>query len=374
MRVIFVQIKFHMEEKTMLKRTMCAVLALVMLICAFPLTALAAETKQETNLGFAAGLTGLSSDASEMNESENNNSRSKADYISYDLTVVNGWVGDSGDDNDYFKITLSKGYYLALLAISGANATNTTRFRVLDKDGNTVKTASYEGAEWNGYDYDDYFSLGCYLSAGTYYIRVTDGQSNVNVQYQFLFQLVPHLATPKVTGSNNASSGKPVLNWGAVSNAAKYRVYRATSQSGEYEYLASTTKTSYTDKTAKAGKSYYYKVKAISGVEDRADGKQSSAVKVVCDCARPAIWLTHRSTTGKNIVKWEEVYGAKEYKVYVATSKTGNYKCIGTTSKLYLVHSSGASNKMYYYKVKAINEKTSAADSAYSVVVGQKTK
>ena len=366
--------KFDLEEIYMLKRTLCAVLALIMLVCAVPLTALAEETEQEMKLSFTAGLTGTSDYLSEMKESENNNSRSKADYISYDLTLVNGWVGGSGDDNDYFKITLSKGYYMEFLAVSGANGTNTTRFRVLDKDGKTVKTASYDGASWNGYDYDDAFSMGCYLSKGTYYIRVTDSQSNTNVEYQFLFGFFPHLATPKVTGSNAASSGKPVLKWGSVSNAASYRVYRATSKSGDYEYLGSTTKTTYTDKTAKAGRTYYYKVKAISATEDKMDGKQSAAVKVVCDCARPEVWLTHRSTTGKNIVKWEEVYGAEKYQVYVSTSKTGTYKLLTTTSKLQYVHSKGASNKMYYYKVKAISEKTSAANSAYSVVVGQRTK
>ena len=185
--------------------------------------------------------------------------------------------------------------------------------------------------------------------------------------------LYPAADAPEVTTSNKASSGKPVLKWSAVDNAKNYRIYRATSKSGTYKYLDSTTKTSFTDTTAKAGKKYYYKVKTMSDgtVEN---SKYSSIVAVTCDCARPDVWLTHRSTTGKNIVKWDEVSGADRYRVYVATSKSGSYKLLGTTSKLYLVHSGGASNKMYYYKVRAIIDDNSAATSAYSIAVGQKTK
>lgn len=357
----------------MLKRTMCAVLALVMLVCAFPLTALAEENNalESVNGGsFPAMLTGETFTESYMYESENNNSRSKADYIAQDYTFVSGQVGSSGDSYDFFKITLKESYYLEFAGISGADNKNTTRFKLTKSSGSVLKTASYIGTGGDGYD--DEYSMKTTLAPGTYYIRVNDSKHYVD--YQFVFFLYPAVDAPKVSASNKASSGKPVLKWSAVDGAANYRIYRATSKDGTYKYLDSTKKTSFTDTTAKAGRKYYYKVKTMSNEDSVKDSKYSSVVSVTCDCARPDVWLTHRSTTGKNIVKWDEVSGAEKYKVYVATSKSGTYKCIGTTSKLQLVHSSGASNKMYYYKVKAISGSTSAANSAYSLVVGQKTK
>lgn len=357
----------------MLKRTLCAALALVMLVCAFPLAALAEETKAPYTLqeqGIPAAMTVIGSSAKKYYEDEtvrNNNSRDRANYLSQDNTVVIGDVGYTGDKYDFYKITLSRSYYLEFVGVSGAGGENSTRFRLTNSSGKVLKTASYAGEE----NTDDYFTFSTTLSAGTYYIRVTDSENWVS--YNFAFAMAPAADAPKVTTSNKASSGKPVLKWSAVDNAKNYRIYRSTSKDGTFKYLDSATKTTFTDTTAKAGRKYYYKVKTM-GDDTVMDSKYSSIVSVTCDCARPDVWLTHRSTTGKNIVKWEEVYGAEKYRVYVATSKDGNYKLLGTTSKLYLVHSSGASNKMYYYKVKAINEKTSAADSAYSVVVGQRTK
>lgn len=61
------------------------------------------------------------------------------------------------------------------------------------------------------------------------------------------------------------SSGKPKLSWEAVDGAVSYKVYRSTAKNGNY-ILMKTVKdgaTDYTNLNAVAGKTYYYKVKAI---------------------------------------------------------------------------------------------------------------
>ena len=58
-------------------------------------------------------------------------------------------------------------------------------------------------------------------------------------------------------------SGDPRLTWEAVDGAVEYQIYRATSKSGDYKLIKTTTSTSFTNTSAKAGKTYYYKVKAI---------------------------------------------------------------------------------------------------------------
>ncbi len=349
----------------MLKRTFCAVLALLMLAGAFPMPAFAEEATMETITvgGMPSALTGMTNTSSKMEESENNDSRSKADYIKYDMTQVHGRVGGSKDKYDYFKITLKQSVSIYMRAVS---ATKTAKFRIYSSSGKYLESADYDGMD--GGDY--WYSLSYTMSPGTYYIRVHESSSRVRSEYLFLFSMVPALNAPQVTAANDPETGKPLIRWNYENYTAKYEVYRATSKDGEYKYIGSTTYMGVIDNGTVAGKTYYYKVKAISGKNGIANSKLSSEVKVVCDCEQPSVWMTRRSTTGKNIINWEEVEGAKEYKVYCASSPNGTYKCIATTKKLKYVHGSGRSNKTYYYKVRAIGKK-SGSTSAYSAIVSQ---
>ena len=172
------------------------------------------------------------------------------------------------------------------------------------------------------------------------------------------------LAAPTVTATNVASSGKIKLSWNAVSGAESYKVYRATSKSGTYSLMKTTTSTSYTNTSAVAGKSYYYKVCAVE--KDGTLGNYSSIVTRCCDCAKPVITLSSVASTGKVKISWKAVSGATAYKVYRASSKTGTYSLVKTTTNLSYTNTSAKAGETYYYKVKAIVEGKSSADSAFS--------
>lgn len=55
------------------------------------------------------------------------------------------------------------------------------------------------------------------------------------------------------------------ITWTKVSGAKSYEIYRASSKSGTYKKTATVQSTTYTDKTAAQNRTYYYKVRAISG-------------------------------------------------------------------------------------------------------------
>ncbi|MGN0526560.1 MAG: hypothetical protein ACI4IF_03920, partial [Acutalibacteraceae bacterium] len=61
-----------------------------------------------------------------------------------------------------------------------------------------------------------------------------------------------------------AQSGKVTVTFGKVTGAKSYAVYRKTS-GGKWTKIGTTTSTSYTDKTAKKGTTYYYTVRAVNG-------------------------------------------------------------------------------------------------------------
>ena len=96
-----------------------------------------------------------------------------------------------------------------------------------------------------------------------------------------VYSLRARCGRPVVTGRNNATTGKPVLKWSAVKGAVKYEVYRSTSgQSGTYEKLATIKGTYITNKSAVKGKTYYYKVRALSSNGIRSTF--SKPVKIKC--------------------------------------------------------------------------------------------
>ena len=174
------------------------------------------------------------------------------------------------------------------------------------------------------------------------------------------------LPQPAVTISNVKSSGKVRLTWTKDTRAVEYKVYRATSKKGEYKLMKTTTGTSYTNVNATAGQTYYYKVMAIHS-KSAANSAYSEVKSGTCDLAQPKVTLSNVASSGKIKVSWEKVSGAKEYKVYRATSKDGEYKLMKTTTDTSYTNTSVDAGKTYYYQVVAVHSK-SAANSAYSEV------
>ena len=173
------------------------------------------------------------------------------------------------------------------------------------------------------------------------------------------------LSAPTLKASNVASTGKIKLSWNKVDGAAKYQVYRATSKNGTYSLLKTTTGTSLTNTSTTAGKTYYYKVRAVD-----ANGNKSgfsSIVSRTCDLPRPEVTVTNVASSGKIKLTWKKIDGAVKYEIYRATSKDGTYTKLSTVTGTSLTNTSTTAGKTYYYKVRAIHA-TSAANSAYSEI------
>ena len=115
----------------------------------------------------------------------------------------------------------------------------------------------------------------------TYYYKVkavSKVSSGANSYYSVVIGATCRCARPsvKITTSN----GSPRLTWNAVTGAAKYEVYRATSKNGSYTKMFTTSNLSYTNTSAKAGTTYYYKVKAVSKVKNTANSAFSTVVSI----------------------------------------------------------------------------------------------
>ena len=175
-------------------------------------------------------------------------------------------------------------------------------------------------------------------------------------------------AAPVVKIGNSASSGKPMLTWNTVEGATSYRIYRSTSRGSGYSLLGTTTATSYTNTGAKAGTTYYYRVKACNdaGLSPYSNIVSGQVKSVTPKPSAPVVKIGHSAASGKPMLTWNAVSGATSYKVYRATSQNGTYSLLGTVTATSYTNTGAKAGVTYYYKVKAVN---SAGESAYSNIV-----
>ena len=115
-------------------------------------------------------------------------------------------------------------------------------------------------------DYKDNYILDNYVEPGkTYYYKVKScyeySDQTIREAESKILSCTADLPRPELKVSRN-SKGKPVLSWGTVNGAVKYEIWRSADNSN-WSKLSTTTNTSKTDDTAKQGKTYYYKVRAI---------------------------------------------------------------------------------------------------------------
>ena len=174
----------------------------------------------------------------------------------------------------------------------------------------------------------------------TYAVRAFNGTDLSSYESQDLLRI----GTPSFSLSNTKDAIK--LSWTKVAGVKGYQIYRKEA-GGSYTLVATTISLSYTDKTAKAGKSYCYAVRAFNG-----DLKSAyNSVKVV-RLTTPAVKLVNTKAGPKS--SWAKVPGAKGYYVYRKTG-SGSYKLIGTTSSLSYTDTTGKLGKTYTYAVRAYN-------------------
>ena len=170
------------------------------------------------------------------------------------------------------------------------------------------------------------------------------------------------LPTPVVKGGNDETTGGALLTWEADGEADYYEIYRATSKNGKYTKVTTVTEAEAVIALG-VGKSAYYKVKAVCETDAALSSGQSKYVKVTGKLARPTVTVT-TNTSGKPVLKWNKVSGAKKYYVYRSLDG-GKETKIGTATKTTYTDSKAAAGKNYTYRVRAYGSKSSYT-GAYS--------
>ena len=232
---------------------------------------------------------------------------------------------------------------LTWAAANGANGYEV--YRSESADGEFVKVASVSTTKYadtaaeNGKTY-------------YYYVIAVKNDAAYGLRSDVVSTTVELAVVEPVVGARQAD-GKPTLHWNKLQNAVSYQVYRATEENGEYVRVFTTKGLTYTHVSAEAGKTYFYKVKALF-----ADGTNQFS-EFVSATFRPvsvnfAPVAGNRDTDGKPTLHWNKLQNAVSYQVYRADSKDGKYVRVFTTKGLTYTHISAEAGKTYFYKVKAL--------------------
>ncbi len=257
--------------------------------------------------------------------------------------VGDGTFNSTGVTHTYYEApdvtikTTTKGVYLKWAKIAGA-----TKYRIYRQTSGSSKWSLIDTV--TGTSFTDKTAK----SGKKYYYRVRATNGDVMSGYNEVSKYF--LSSPKLSSAKNSASGVKV-SWAKVTGAEGYYVYRK-SGSGSYKKIGATSKTTYTDKTAKSGTTYTYTVKAYKS-------KTESSYTTGLSCkylAAPKVEA--KAYTGSIKLSWDKVNNAKEYAVYRKANGESKWTKVATTTKLSYKDTNIKSNKTYSYCVKAINGKT----------------
>ena len=158
-----------------------------------------------------------------------------------------------------------------------------------------------------------------------------------------------------LNGSSRSIDGKPYLQWDSVSYADSYEVYRSEENKvGTFYKLYTVTGTHFTNTSAKAGQTYYYKVRPVS--KDGKRGNFGNVVEVKCSPVIPNL-RGYNLENGTPAFKWDKVDGNVKYQLYRAkVNKKGHFLQVYNGTKLSYADVKAMEGTTYYYKLRVVSE------------------
>lgn len=259
------------------------------------------------------------------------------------------------------------------LRVSGTRGIRVMWNKVEGAEGYIVYTKPGDTGRWvvlkelHSGDTEHYSNI--YLNPGTRYEYVVRAYKKVNNQIvegekSDVAIAITGLSVPAMRGASPLSYNQVKVTWGAVTNAMNYRVYRRTGTTIFREIARlSGDVTTYTDKTAQPGITYYYTVKASCTWQGQT---------VLSSCHLKG--LPAKTTLGGSTIKtisstdsrhvqltWSQVAGAQGYVIQRSNTPSGTYTKVKTIQSVSTVKwiDTVPSNGTYYYRIRAFKQQGS---------------
>ncbi len=164
---------------------------------------------------------------------------------------------------------------------------------------------------------------------------------------------VYYLAAPELDEVYSAADGI-VITWNQVTGAEKYTVWRKEPGDTKWTQLGTVTDTSFTDKTAKEGESYWYTVRAVSssGTSGYYNPSSDRANLVVLH-GTPEVTVAMAGAGSGIRVSWSRDAAATGYRVFRRSGSTWVVIARVSASTSSYVDANPTSGQNNYYTVRA---------------------
>ena len=214
-----------------------------------------------------------------------------------------------------------------------------------------INTCSYESTVMTGKDYQ-------------YYVVAMKNGKEVSTSKQVTMKTQLY-GTVQLT-MEKVSDSRFKLDWNKVDGATRYIVYRKRNDDKMKKVLTlGASELIYTTAELPHG-SYKFIVKAGRyDSKDRVMTDSSNTVSGSVAKSKPTITLTPGTKQIK--VSWKKLEGVTNYEVYQATSKSGTYKKLKTTTATSYTSKSLVKGKEYFYKVRGYKLYKSGDTISYNV-------
>jgi len=210
------------------------------------------------------------------------------------------------------------------------------------------------------------------LSGGTTYyytIAAVDGVIMSNRSQSVSRITIP--SVPSNLRSTTNTNNSITLAWNSVTGANNYRIYSASSPTGNKTQIGQLNSTTFTHTNLQADTIYYYFVTAINNSGESNFTEIFSTKTLLAPLSAPTGVIATAISTNSIQVTWDAVAGASSYKVYRSTTATGSKTVLDTvTGTTYL--NSGLTERMYWYFISVLN--IDGVESSLSAVISMVPK
>lgn len=148
------------------------------------------------------------------------------------------------------------------------------------------------------------------------------------------------------------------IKWSAVPYANSYTIYKYEAVGGTYKTISNVTGTSYVDTNCVTGKTYFYRIRAVSKGSDGSvlKGKTSGYNSAKAKLTTPVISSVTSAGYSTLKITFSKVEGATEYQIYRSYASNGAYKLIKTTTSTTYYDSNLYTGVNYTYYVVAVRD------------------
>lgn len=193
------------------------------------------------------------------------------------------------------------------------------------------------------------------LTGAEYQIRVCALDADEKVGNYAIVKAQPYLKKTKFTAVTSPKLQSVLLEWKKVAGATGYQLYRSSGEENKFKVIAVTAKPAYEDKTATAGETYSYRVRAVREVEGKTvKAKLSAAVQASLNMPQVQIESCEEVDFRSANLTWAQAEGVSGYYIYRSVKEDGSYhkiKTIADNSTLSYTDKKIVPGKKFYYKI-----------------------